>query len=81
MLVSCGFGVNCKSGIGFPLNSRKQIRPVHLAHRFALLRRALSVAMPVFAYICLYSLEMKTNASRAFKDLTHFARFQISVNR
>ena len=40
--------------------------------------RALSVAIPVLAYICRYSLETKTNASRDFSDFTQRARFQIS---
>jgi hypothetical protein len=44
------------------------------AERFT---RALSVAMPVFAYICRYSFEIITNASRDFSDFTHFERSQI----
>jgi len=39
--------------------------------------RALSVAMPVFAYIWRYSFEIRTKASRAFRDRTHLARAQI----
>ena len=42
----------CRSGIGLARNSRRQIAAVHRAHRLAVLRRALSVAMPVLAYIC-----------------------------
>jgi len=34
--------------------------------------------MPVFAYICRYSFEINTNASRDFSDLTQWARFQIA---
>ena len=34
------------------------------AHRFARFTRALSVAMPVFAYICRYSFEISTKARR-----------------
>jgi len=42
--------------------------------------RALSVAMPVFAYICRYSLEISTKASRDLSVWTHRERFQISPN-
>lgn len=34
------------------------------AQRLARFTRALSVAMPVFAYICRYSFEINTNARR-----------------
>ena len=39
-------------GIGRATNSRRQGRAIRRAHRFARLTRALSVAMPVLAYIC-----------------------------
>jgi len=32
--------------------------------------------MPVFAYICRYSLEISTKATRAFMDFTTLDRFQ-----
>ena len=40
-------------------------RAISRAHRFARFTRALSVAMPVFAYIWRYSFEIRTNARRA----------------
>ena len=40
--------------------------------------RALSVAIPVFAYIWRYSFEISTNASRARSDATHDERRQIA---
>ena len=39
------------------------------AQRLARLTRAVSVATPVFAYICRYSLEISTNASRARNEV------------
>ena len=54
-----------RSCLGFVRNSRKQGLASQRAQRFALWRRALSVAIPVFAYICRYSLEMKMKASRS----------------
>ena len=41
------------------------------------LTRALSVAMPVFAYICRYSFEIITNAMRDLSDSTQWARRQM----
>ena len=38
---------------------------------------ALSVAIPVFAYICRYNFEINTNASRARKFGVHRDRAQI----
>ena len=38
--------------------------------------RALSVAMPVLAYICRYSFESSMNATRDFSDSTQWARSQ-----
>ena len=40
------------SGIGRPANSRRHGMAINRAHRADRLTRALSVAMPVFAYIC-----------------------------
>jgi hypothetical protein len=42
-----------KSGMGFARKSFLHRCAVHRAHRFDFLRRALSVEMPVPAYICL----------------------------
>ena len=47
------------------MNRRRHGLAIRRAHRFARLTRALSVAIPVFAYICRYSFEISTNASRA----------------
>jgi hypothetical protein len=47
------------------------------AHRLARFTRALSVAMPVFAYICRYSFEIRTNASRERSERTQAERRQI----
>ena len=44
--------------------------PSHRAHRADCCTRALSVAIPVFAYICRYSFEINTNAIRARTDST-----------
>lgn len=51
----------------------------HFANLVARVLRALSVAMPVFAYICLYSFEMKTRMSRDLNDVAQLDRFQIEV--
>src|SRR6185295_10693287 len=45
-------GGTCKSGIGLPWKSLRQGTASQRAHWFARLRRALSVAIPVLAYIC-----------------------------
>ncbi len=55
----------CRCGIGFAWNSFRQGTAIQRAQLFAFFRRALSVAIPVFAYICRYSFETNTNASRA----------------
>lgn len=47
------------------------------AHFSARDTRALSVAIPVFAYICLYSFDTSTKAMRALSVFTHFERCQI----
>src|SRR5215813_9322321 len=41
------------SGIGGPAKSLRHGRAINLAHRAERLTRALAVAIPVFAYICL----------------------------
>ena len=45
-------GGTCRPGIGAPWNSLRQGTASQRAHWLARLRRALSVAMPVLAYIC-----------------------------
>jgi hypothetical protein len=58
------------SGIGLAINKRRHWTAMILAINAERFTRALSVAMPVFAYICLYSFEINTNATRAFRELT-----------
>src|SRR5438309_804753 len=60
----------CRSGIGLAWNRRRQSGAIRRTQRLALLRRALSVAMPVLAYICRYSFEINTNANRDFIAFT-----------
>ena len=55
----CGIS---KSGIGFAENRTRQGLAINRASQFDLL--ALSVEMPVFAYICRYNLEISTKAIR-----------------
>jgi hypothetical protein len=43
---------DCNSGMGLAWNSLRHCRAVHLAQLFDFLRRALSVEIPVPAYIC-----------------------------
>jgi hypothetical protein len=50
---------------------------IRRAHRFARLTRALSVAIPVFAYICRYSFEINTKVSRARNVGVHRDRIQM----
>ena len=50
---------------------------INRAQRAERFTRALSVAIPVFAYICRYSFEISTNASRDFSDSTQRDRSQI----
>ena len=47
-----GAGAASSSGIGRATNRRRHGRAIRRAHRLARFTRALSVAMPVFAYIC-----------------------------
>src|SRR6266540_3636201 len=75
----CGraYAGTCRSGIGGAANSRRHGAAIIRAHRAERLTRALSVAMPVFAYIWRYNFEIITNASRPLSDSTHFERSQI----
>src|SRR5262245_56427608 len=65
------------SGISGPANSRRHGAAITRAHRADRLTRALSVAIPVLAYICRYSFEMRTNARRAFSVETQLDRSQM----
>jgi hypothetical protein len=76
-----GFGVlrgTSKSGIGFAWNNRRVTLAMRLAQALARCRLALSVAMPVLAYIWRYNFEMKINARRARRFGVHAERFQIA---
>jgi hypothetical protein len=64
--------------MGFARNNFWHSTAIQRAQRLAFFRRALSVAIPVFAYICRYSFEMNTKASRERSDFTQSARLQIS---
>ena len=65
------------AGIGEAVKRWRLGLAMSRAHRFARLTRALSVAMPVLAYICRYSFETRTNPIRDFRLFTHLARAQI----
>ena len=67
----------CSPGIGRPRNSLRQGTASNRAHDVARLLRALSVEIPVLAYICRYSFDTNTNARRARSDVTHRDRFQM----
>ena len=65
------------SGIGRAVKSRRQGFALQRAQCAERPTRALSVAMPVLAYIYRYNLEINTNASRDFSDSTQCARSQM----
>ena len=65
--------------MGLELKRRRQGLASNRAQELDLLRRALSVEIPVPAYICRYSLEMKTNASRDLKLGVQLDRFQMDL--
>jgi hypothetical protein len=58
-------------------NKRRHGFAIKRAQRFARLTRALSVAIPVFAYICRYNFEISTKANRARSVGVHRERAQI----
>ena len=64
-------------GIAGPTNSRRHQGAIHRANDTERAWRAESVAMPVFAYICLYNFEMSTKARRALHVRTMRDRRQI----
>ena len=66
------------SGIGRASNSFLHCFAVHLAHRFDFFRRALSVDIPVPAYICRYNFDRNMKAIRALKLGVQADRFQIA---
>src|SRR5260370_28162233 len=76
--VFCNPGIS-SSGIGLAMNRRRQGLASHRAQALALFLRALSVAMPVLAYICRYRLEMKMKASRALRLGVQRDRFQTDL--
>jgi hypothetical protein len=59
------------------MNSRRHGLAMIRAHCVERPTRALSVAIPVFAYICLYSFEISTNARRDLSDRTQRDRCQM----
>ena len=63
--------------MGGAAKSRRHGAAMIRAQRAERLTRALSVAIPVFAYIWRYSFEIMTNAIRDFSDFTHFERSQM----
>ena len=65
------------SGIGRAVKNRRHGLAIQRAQWAERPTRALSVAMPVFAYICRYSFEISTKASRDFSDSTQCARSQM----
>src|SRR5882724_5429882 len=69
---------DCSSGIGFALKSFLHCAAVHRAQRFDFFLRALSVEIPVPAYICRYSFDRKTKATLAFSVGVHSDLCQIA---
>ena len=65
-------------GIGAAMNSRRTALASQRARWADRATRALSVAIPVLAYICRYNLEINTKAMRARSDRTQVERFQIA---
>ena len=70
-------GGSASSGIGAATKRRLATRASQRARRTERDTRALSVAIPVFAYICRYNFESNTKATRARSDRTHEDRAQI----
>src|SRR5690606_9449627 len=67
-----------RSGIGLATNRRRASLASRRARCCERATRALSVAMPVFAYIWRYSFEMSTKAARARSERTQAERSQIA---
>ena len=70
--VVCGI---CSSGMGLAWNSLRQGTASQRAQALARFRRALSVDIPVLAYIWRYSFDTKTNANRARRSVAQRDRF------
>jgi hypothetical protein len=68
-----------RSGIGAAANKRRHGFASHRAQLLARLRLALSVAIPVLAYIWRYNLDMKMNANRARNVGVQLDRFQMEA--
>jgi hypothetical protein len=66
--------------MGRPANSRRQGFANQRAHRAAEDLRALSVAIPVSAYMCRYIREINMNAKRPRVDWMKRERFQIDFH-
>ena len=60
-----------RSGIGAAMNSRRAAFASQRARRTERATRALSVAIPVLAYICRYSFDNSTNAKRPRSERMH----------
>jgi hypothetical protein len=67
--------------MGRPANNLAVGFAISRAQRCAFMARALSLAIPVFAYICRYSFEMSTKATRPLSFVTHRLRFQMAGRR
>src|SRR5579859_4761208 len=67
-----------RSGMGGPVNRRRHGFAIQRAQRAERATRALSVAMPVSAYIRRYSFEIRTKARRALTLPAHRERLQIN---
>jgi hypothetical protein len=70
---------DCSSGIGLDLNILLVCFTIQRAVVFAFFRRALSVEIPVPAYICRYSFESITKATLALRFGTHADLCQIAL--
>jgi hypothetical protein len=68
-----------KPGIGFAANSRLDCLAIHRAQVLAFFFRALSVEIPVPAYICRYSFDKNRNAILAFSVGVQAERCQTAL--
>jgi hypothetical protein len=66
--------------MGATTNSRRAALASQRARRTDLVTRALSVAIPVLAYIWRYNFDINTNAIRARSERTQADRCQIADN-
>ena len=63
--------------MGRPAKNGRHARAIHRAQFADRLTRALSVAIPVFAYIWRYNFEISRKIKRALSDFTTVARAQM----